>query len=62
MRLVIVILILTLTLPVADAAGSKGPCKDRCSAMYKFCLGHATTKQNRDACKAQRKSCKGQCG
>jgi hypothetical protein len=61
MRVVIFAVILGLMLPMADASGPKGACKDRCSSMYEFCLKNARTKQMRATCKADRKTCKGQC-
>ena len=61
MRLVIIALVLGLTLPMADAAGSKATCTNRCDSMYQFCLKNARTKQARAACKKDRKTCKGQC-
>ncbi len=61
MRLVIFAVIFGLTLPIADAAGSKGACKDRCTSMYQFCMKNARSSKMRAACKADRKTCKGQC-
>ncbi len=62
MRLVVFAIVLGLTLPVADAKGSKTSCTNRCDSMYQFCLKNARSKQARAACKKDRKSCKGQCG
>lgn len=58
----IAILILGLMLPIANAAGPVGACKNRCASMYQFCLNRSTTKAARKSCRVDFKNCKGQCG
>ncbi len=61
MRFIVATLILSLGMPIADAAGSKGACRNRCASMYQFCLNRSTTKAARKSCRVDFKNCKGQC-
>ena len=55
-------LLLLAAAPAAEPKTAKGQCKSRCSTMYSACLKRATTAKSRQACKVERKGCKGNCG
>jgi|HubBroStandDraft_6_1064221.scaffolds.fasta_scaffold129622_1 hypothetical protein len=61
MRFVMAALILTLVLPIADAAGSKGGCSGHCDSVYATCMNRAKSGQARKACKTTHKACQGTC-
>ena len=61
MRLIIAAVMLSVSVPGAEAAPKKGDCKDRCDSIYQFCVNRATTKQAKKSCKVDRKSCKHVC-
>ena len=61
MRLIIAALILSVSIPAAEAKSAKGQCKSRCDSDYQFCLKRSTTKQARKSCKTDHKKCKNIC-
>jgi hypothetical protein len=61
MRFLIAGMVVGLLIPAAEAANSKGQCKNRCDSNYQFCMNHAITKANKKSCKVDKKNCKGQC-
>jgi hypothetical protein len=61
MRFLIAALILAVAAPGLHATSSKSQCKTRCDSNYQFCMNRATTKQAKKSCKADRKTCKGNC-
>jgi len=62
MRLILAVLIFSVTLPEADAgSGNKAQCTNRCDSNYQLCVSRAGTKQARKSCKVDRKLCKSGC-
>jgi hypothetical protein len=61
MRFVMAALILTLVLPIADAAGSKGGCSNHCDSIYASCMSRAKSGQARKSCKTTHKACQVTC-
>lgn len=60
MRFMIAVVVLAFAAP-GYAGKNTDACRSRCDSNYQLCLSRAITKQAKKACKADHKSCRGQC-
>jgi hypothetical protein len=62
MRLVFAGFVFLIAVPAAmGTTKPKEQCKNSCSSSYTLCKKRANTKASRNACKAERKTCKKWC-
>ena len=61
MRFLMAVVLLSASLPLADASVARDQCNSRCSLEYQTCLKRAHGKAARKSCTVFRKTCKHGC-